>query len=62
VKKKLESILPGNGTETSSQPRYAAKPKGSWRKLIGRTKEDDLSPEAFRLGAKWRAQMNRRGR
>jgi hypothetical protein len=55
---------------TSQQPsqeplpprlRYVPKPKGSWKKLIGRAKNDDLSVEAFRLGAEWREQMNREG-
>ncbi|HBJ84805.1 MAG TPA: hypothetical protein DDZ88_13225 [Verrucomicrobiales bacterium] len=55
---------------TSQQPsqdtppqrlRYVPKPKGSWKKLIGRAKNDDLSLEAFRLGAEWREQMNREG-
>ena len=42
--------------------RYTPKPKGSWKKLIGRAKNDDLSLEAYRLGAEWRARMNRVGR
>ena len=42
--------------------RYTPKPKGSWKKLIGRAKNDDLSREAYRLGAEWRARMNREGK
>jgi hypothetical protein len=42
--------------------RYEPKPQGSWKKLIGRAKDDDLSLEAFRLGAEWREQMNREGK
>lgn len=42
--------------------RYTPKPKGSWKKLIGRAKNDELSLEAYRLGAEWRARMNREGR
>jgi len=38
--------------------RYEPKPKGSWKKLIGRAKDDDLSLEAFKLGAQWHEQMN----
>jgi hypothetical protein len=47
---------------TPAKLRYTPKPKGSWKKLIGRAKNDDLSPEAYRLGAEWRARMNREGR
>ena len=54
----------------SSAPEQAApaklrctpKPKDWWKKLIGRAKNDDLSQEAYRLGAEWRARMNREGR
>ena len=42
--------------------RYTPKPKDSWKKLIGRMKDCDLRDEAFRLGAEWRARMNREGR
>jgi len=42
--------------------RYAPKPKGSWRKIVGSMKDCELSREAFRLGAEWREQMNREGR
>jgi hypothetical protein len=62
---KLDPALPisgHSGDETPAQSRYTPKPPGSWRKLVGRTKEDELSPEAFRLGAEWRARMNRRGK
>ncbi len=44
------------------KPRYKPKPKGSWRKIVGRAKDDDLSLEAFRLGAEWRERMNREGK
>lgn len=51
-------------TETPPPPRlrYDPKPKGSWMKLVGRAKNDDLSLEAFRLGAEWRERMNREGK
>lgn len=42
--------------------RYEPKPKGSWKKIVGMLKDCDLSEEAFRLGAEWRARMNREGR
>ena len=38
-----------------SRLRYEAKPKGSWKKIVGSMKDCDLAPEAFRLGAEWRA-------
>lgn len=47
---------------TESKPRYIPKPKGSWMKLFGRARNDDLSPDAYRLGAEWRERMNREGR
>ena len=39
-----------------------AKPvtKGNWRDAIGMLKDDDLSREAARLGAEWRARENKR--
>ena len=48
-------------TETLTQPKlsYVPKPKGSWMKLFGRTRNDNLSPDAYRLGAEWRERMNR---
>lgn len=46
---------------TSPRQRYAPKPKGSWLKLVGRAKNDDLSLSAFKLGEEWREQMNREG-
>lgn len=56
-------VQPSSSTETNTPPRrYVPKPKGSWRKLVGRAEDDDLSPEAFRLGAEWRERMNREGR
>ena len=42
--------------------RYEPKPKGSWKALVGIMKDCDLAPEAFRLGAEWREQMNREGK
>jgi hypothetical protein len=45
----------------STKLRFTPKPKDSWKKLIGRAKNDELSPEAYRLGAEWRAKMNREG-
>lgn len=42
--------------------RYVPKPKGSWKKIVGSMKDCDLFPEAMRLGAEWRARMNREGR
>jgi hypothetical protein len=55
--------------ESTAQPtppasprlRYVPKPKGSWMKLVGRAKNDDLSLSAFKLGEEWREQMNREG-
>jgi hypothetical protein len=55
--------------ESTAQPtppasprlRYVPKPKGSWMKLVGRAKHDDLSLSAFKLGEEWREQMNREG-
>lgn len=47
---------------TQPKPRYIPKPKGSWMKLFGRAKNDDLSSDAYRLGAEWRERMNREGR
>lgn len=46
---------------TSPRLRYVPKPKGSWLKLVGRAKNDDLSLSAFKLGEEWREQMNREG-
>jgi hypothetical protein len=50
-------------TEPPNPPRlrYVPKPKGSWMKLVGRAKNDDLSLSAFKLGEEWREQMNREG-
>jgi hypothetical protein len=31
-------------------------------KLFGRARNDDLSPDAYRLGTEWRERMNREGR
>lgn len=58
TKQKATSVPP------APQPRlrYEPKPKGSWKMLVGIMKDCDLSPEAFRLGAEWREQMNREGR
>ena len=53
---------PPNEATPSPSLRYTPKPKGSWKNLIGRMKDCDLRDEAFRLGAEWRAQMNREGR
>lgn len=58
AKQAAASVPPG------PQPRlrYEPKPKGLWKQVYGSAKDCDLSPEAFRLGARWRARMNRRGR
>lgn len=52
------------GVNTPPQPklRYSPRPKGSWRKAVGMLKDSEESREAFRLGAEWRAKMNREGR
>lgn len=51
-------------TAAPAQPklRYVPKPKGSWKKVVGSMKDCDLFPEAMKLGAEWRARMNREGR
>ena len=49
-------------TPSPAPEKAAPKPKDWWKKLIGRAKNDDLSQEAYRLGAEWRARMNREGR
>ena len=55
--------LLADSTQPTEKPlRYKPKPKGSWMKLFGRAKHDDLSPEAYRLGAEWRERMNKEGR
>jgi hypothetical protein len=51
-----------SGDETTAPKlRYEPKPKGSWKKIIGVLKDCEESKEAFRLGAEWRARMNREG-
>ena len=52
---------PDPGQTKQTPLRYKPKPKGSWMNLFGRAKNDDLSPEAYRLGAEWRERMNREG-
>ena len=63
MKTTLKSATPQvDLSEPTQKPlRYKPKPKGSWLKLFGRAKNDDLSPEAYRLGAEWRERMNREG-
>lgn len=57
------TLLPPEAkADEASGQRYTPKPCGSWRKLIGRTQADDLSPEAFRSGAEWRERMNAEGK
>jgi hypothetical protein len=60
----METVTPSSNQTPQETPRlrYLPKPKGSWKKLIGRAKNDDLTAEAFRLGAEWRERMNREGR
>ncbi len=58
---KISTVLEPPVITTVPRPRYEPKPKGSWKKLIGRAKNDDLSLNAFRLGAEWREQMNLEG-
>jgi hypothetical protein len=64
MKPQPDSITDNADAEAKAQPklRYVPKPKGSWKKLVGSMKDCDLSKEAFRLGAEWRAKMNREGR
>jgi hypothetical protein len=57
---KVESISPVPALK-QADPRYTPKPKGSWKKLVGRAKDDELSRDAFRLGEEWRVRMNREG-
>lgn len=53
----------GQAVQKTKRPlRYDPKPKGSWKEIVGTMKDCDLSPEAFRLGAEWREQMNREGK
>ncbi|MBL9143958.1 MAG: hypothetical protein JNM99_09780 [Verrucomicrobiaceae bacterium] len=47
---------------TPTKPRFEAKPKGSWKKIVGMLKGSEVSEDAFRLGAEWRERMNREGR
>ena len=58
------ATVPDPATENPAPPRlrYEARPKGSWKKIVGSMKDCDLAPEAFRLGAEWRERMNREGR
>ncbi len=46
---------------TQPKLRYTPRPKGSWRRAVGMLKDSAESREAFRLGAEWRAKMNRKG-
>lgn len=65
MKRKPDLTLPPpnrKADDEDSEPRYTPKPQGSWRKLIGRAKDDDLSTEAYQRGAEWRARTNREGR
>ena len=50
-----------SGSTPAPKLRYVPKPKGSWKKIVGMLKDRELSDEAFRLGAEWRAKMNRDG-
>ena len=36
------------------------KPLGTWMDVFGMAKDDDLFPEAMKLGAEWRKKENRR--
>jgi len=36
------------------------KPRGAWMDVFGMAKDDDLFPEAMKLGAGWRKKENRR--
>jgi hypothetical protein len=62
MKSRTELVTSGADAASQQKPRYIPKPKGSWMKLFGRAKNDDLSPDAYRLGAEWRERMNREGR
>lgn len=53
---------PAAAKSAPAKLRYTPKPKGSWKKLIGRMKDCDLHREALRLGAEWRARMNAEGK
>lgn len=59
---KSETEAPAEQQPAPAKLRYTPKPKDSWKKLIGRAKNDDLSLEAYRLGAEWRARMNHEGK
>lgn len=39
-----------------------SKPNQRWREAFGMMPDDEISREAERLGAEWRAQANREGR
>ena len=62
MKGHTESETNASGAAPQPKQRYVPKPKGSWMKLFGRARNDDLSPDAYRLGAEWRERMNREGR
>ena len=51
LKERVENL------ETSA----ASRAKPMWRDAFGMMKDDDISKEAVRLGAEWRAQENARG-
>ena len=64
MKTDIPTPVPAVEATPSTQPklRYVPKPKGSWKKIVGSMQDCDLFPEAMRLGAEWREQMNREGR
>ena len=50
VKKRLEKL----------EAQVARKPSQAWREIIGTLEDDEISREAARLGAEYRARQNRK--
>jgi hypothetical protein len=59
MKSRTELVTNDAAAATQPKLRYVPKLKGSWMKLFGRARNDELSPDAYRLGAEWRERMNR---